>query len=83
MDIARGGIEHRKGGPAPRLDVVLPKKLPHVSGSAMELRYGVINLLINARDAMPQGGTIRARAASSPRPTARKGARCSPSPSRR
>ena len=62
VDIARGGIEHRKGGQAPRLDVVLPEKLPHVSGSAMELRYVIINLLINARDAMPKGGIIRVRA---------------------
>nr|WP_227026845.1 HAMP domain-containing sensor histidine kinase [Corallococcus soli] len=65
VDIARGGIEHRhpKGAPAPHLDVVLPEQLPLVAGSAMELRYVLINLLINARDAMPQGGTIRVRAA--------------------
>ncbi|RKH15198.1 sensor histidine kinase [Corallococcus sp. CA053C] len=62
VDIARGGIEHRKAGQAPRLDVVLPAKLPAVSGSSMELRYVLINLLINARDAMPKGGTIRVRA---------------------
>lgn len=62
VDIARGGIEHRKAGQAPRLDVVLPEQLPHISGSAMELRYVIINLLINARDAMPKGGLIRVRA---------------------
>ncbi|RKH64756.1 sensor histidine kinase, partial [Corallococcus llansteffanensis] len=64
VDIARGGIEHRRDGQASRLDVVLPGTLPQVSGSAMELRYVLINLLINARDAMPRGGTIRVRAGS-------------------
>ncbi|NOK19698.1 sensor histidine kinase [Corallococcus carmarthensis] len=64
VDIVRGGIEHqaRQGGHALRLDVELPEGLPHVSGSAMELRYVVINLLINARDAMSRGGVIRLRA---------------------
>ncbi|MFB1484068.1 sensor histidine kinase [Corallococcus sp. RDP092CA] len=64
VDIVRGGIEHqsRQGGHPLRLDVELPEGLPDVAGSAMELRYVVINLLINARDAMPRGGTIRLRA---------------------
>ncbi|TNV64001.1 sensor histidine kinase, partial [Corallococcus exiguus] len=64
VDIVRGGIEHqaRQGGHSLRLDVELPEGLPHVSGSAMELRYVVINLIINARDAMPRGGAIRLRA---------------------
>ncbi|WP_223641793.1 sensor histidine kinase [Corallococcus sp. EGB] len=64
VDIIRGGIEHqaRQGGHPVRLDVALPEGLPGISGSAMELRYVVINLLINARDAMPRGGTIRVRA---------------------
>ncbi|RKG90835.1 sensor histidine kinase [Corallococcus terminator] len=64
VDIARGGIEHR---PLPRghflrLNVVMPPRLPLVAGSAMELRYVLINLLINARDAMSRGGTIHVRA---------------------
>ncbi|GMU00662.1 hypothetical protein KH5H1_47820 [Corallococcus caeni] len=64
-DIIRGGIEHqaRQGGHHPlRLELELPAGLPQVTGSAMELRYVIINLLINARDAMPRGGTIRVRA---------------------
>ena len=63
VDIVRGGIEHqsRQGGHSLRLDVALPEGLPHVVGSAMELRYVVINLIINARDAMLQGGVIRVR----------------------
>ncbi|RKH58714.1 sensor histidine kinase [Corallococcus aberystwythensis] len=64
VDIVRGGIEHqaRQGGHPLRLDVELPEGLPRVTGSAMELRYVIINLLINARDAMPRGGIIRVRA---------------------
>ncbi|NPC69062.1 sensor histidine kinase [Corallococcus exiguus] len=64
VDIVRGGIEHqaRQGGHPLSLDVALPEGLPRVAGSAMELRYVVINLLINARDAMPRGGAIRVRA---------------------
>ncbi|WP_147442298.1 sensor histidine kinase [Corallococcus exercitus] len=64
VDIARGGIEHRAQHTGKPLDlhVELPERLPLVAGSAMELRYVVINLLINARDAMPQGGTIHVRA---------------------
>ncbi|MHA7627748.1 sensor histidine kinase [Corallococcus sp. M7] len=64
VEIVRGGIEHqaRQGGHALRLDVELPNGLPQVCGSAMELRYVIINLIINARDAMPRGGVIRVRA---------------------
>ena len=64
VDIVRGGIEHqsRQGGHPLRLDVELPEGLPHVCGSAMELRYVIINLIINARDAMPRGGAIRVKA---------------------
>ncbi|WP_375743009.1 ATP-binding protein [Corallococcus interemptor] len=64
VEVVRGGIEHqaRQGGHPIRLDVELPNGLPQVSGSAMELRYVIINLLINARDAMPRGGAIRLRA---------------------
>ncbi|MBZ4330698.1 sensor histidine kinase [Corallococcus sp. AS-1-12] len=64
VEIVRGGIEQqaRQAGHALRLDVELPNGLPLVSGSAMELRYVIINLLINARDAMPRGGAIRIKA---------------------
>lgn len=64
VDIARSGLEHRprKGGKALRLDVETQERLPEVSGSAMELRYVIINLLINAREAMPRGGLLRVRA---------------------
>jgi signal transduction histidine kinase len=64
VDIARGGIEHQgqQESTTVRLEVEVPKRLPLVAGSAMELRYVIINLLINARDAMPLGGALRVRA---------------------
>jgi len=36
--------------------------LPAVAGSAPELRHVFLNLLVNARDAMPRGGQIRIQA---------------------
>lgn len=40
-------------------------RLPPVLATASELRHVFINLLLNARDAMPQGGIIHVRARSS------------------
>ncbi|HZA51951.1 MAG TPA: ATP-binding protein [Myxococcaceae bacterium] len=40
----------------------LPAGLPPVSGNASELRHVFVNLLVNARDAMPSGGAIRVAA---------------------
>jgi CheY-like chemotaxis protein len=37
----------------------LPANLPRVRGSGSELRSVFLNLILNARDAMPRGGTIR------------------------
>ena len=42
------------------IEVEVPP-LPRVHGTATDLRYVVIDLLLNARDAMPRGGTIRVR----------------------
>jgi signal transduction histidine kinase len=64
VEIARSDLEHRasREGLPLRIDVKLPP-LPPVSGAATDLRYVFINLLLNARDAMPRGGTIRVRGA--------------------
>jgi signal transduction histidine kinase len=64
VEISRSDIEHRaaRAGISVRLAVELPR-LPAVNASATDLRYVFINLLLNARDAMPRGGTIRVRGA--------------------
>jgi signal transduction histidine kinase len=64
VEIARSDIEHRAAheGVELRIELDLPR-LPLVSGVEAELRYVFINLLLNARDAMPRGGTIRVRGA--------------------
>ncbi|WP_434386405.1 sensor histidine kinase [Melittangium boletus] len=62
VDIARADIEHRAAQEGLRLRVHQDvDALPLVHGSASDLRYVVINLLLNARDAMPRGGTIHVR----------------------
>ena len=49
--------------PRVRIDLELPPKLPRVRGSAGELKHVFLNLLLNARDAMPKGGKVLVRAA--------------------
>lgn len=40
------------------LDISLDEALAHVEGSAGQIEQAAVNLLINARDAMPDGGTL-------------------------
>lgn len=64
VDIARmlGGLEDlldRSITPAVRLEIALPDSLPLVEADVTQLELAVLNLAINARDAMAEGGTIR------------------------
>jgi signal transduction histidine kinase len=46
-------------GPEMRLDVALPPILPPAAADRREFETVLVNLIVNARDAMPAGGTIR------------------------
>jgi signal transduction histidine kinase/ActR/RegA family two-component response regulator len=61
IDLTTTSIEGRYliSGKAIRIASCLEADLPKVSGPASELRQVFLNLLLNASDAMPQGGTIR------------------------
>ncbi len=48
------------------LDVSIPEDLPRVDGNMQNLQQVFMNLLINAIQAMPEGGNIGIRAASEP-----------------
>ena len=61
IDLTTTSIEGRYliSGKAVRIVSCLEADLPKVRGPASELRQVFLNLLLNASDAMPQGGTIR------------------------
>jgi signal transduction histidine kinase len=58
-------MELRHTGPAVRVAIKVAKDLPPVLGTTPELSHLFINLLRNARDAMPGGGIIRVTAQAS------------------
>jgi PAS domain S-box-containing protein len=45
-------------GPRVALELKLAPDLPHVCADAAQLEMALINLAVNARDAMPDGGTV-------------------------
>jgi PAS domain S-box-containing protein len=48
----------RSLGPSVRIETHFPLGLPSVKTDANQLEMAVLNLAVNARDAMPQGGTV-------------------------
>jgi PAS domain S-box-containing protein len=50
-------------GPRIDLQVTIPQALPHVLADAAQLEMAVLNLAVNARDAMPDGGSLTISAA--------------------
>ena len=63
IDMAHSSVEERSSlfGVPIRVDAAVPN-LPPVVGSPAELRQVFVNLLLNASDAMREGGTIRIEA---------------------
>jgi PAS domain S-box-containing protein len=59
VEIAKSTLEERNSfhGRSIRVEVDLPR-LPLILGEAAELRQTFLNLLLNAQDAMPAGGTV-------------------------
>lgn len=50
-------------GPRIDLHLTVPDDLPPVTGDASQLELALLNLCVNARDAMPEGGTLTLSAA--------------------
>ncbi len=48
----------RSAGPGVRVDAQFPPQLPCVRSDANQLETALLNLALNARDAMPGGGTV-------------------------
>jgi len=59
-DLVRGMTEllQRSIGPAVRIEVRFPHDLPRARVDANQLELSLLNLAVNARDAMPEGGSI-------------------------
>jgi PAS domain S-box-containing protein len=64
LDVAQlvtnmGELLRRSLGPTIELAFDFPPGLPHVQADENQLELALLNLTVNARDAMPSGGTIR------------------------
>lgn len=46
-------------GPRVSIDIAIPRNLPPVHTDPHQLEMAILNLAVNARDAMPEGGTLR------------------------
>ena len=54
-----GDLLERTIGPLHRLECSIVPDLPQVTGDRAEFETALVNLVLNARDAMPEGGVIR------------------------
>ena len=59
-DLVRGMDEllRRSIGPSVRMELDVPEGLPPAQADANQIELALLNLAVNARDAMPEGGTI-------------------------
>ncbi len=57
-----GELIRRTMGQSIILEIDLPAELPKVMADPAQLHNAILNLALNARDAMPQGGTLTVRA---------------------
>ncbi len=57
-------LEHQLKKAGVRLETELEPDLPEIEGNSGKLQQVFLNLFLNARDAMPQGGVLRVRTAS-------------------
>jgi CheY-like chemotaxis protein/two-component sensor histidine kinase len=53
------GLIASTSGPQVHVDVDVPSDLPPARADANQLELAILNLCVNARDAMPDGGTLR------------------------
>jgi signal transduction histidine kinase len=51
-------VRHKLANQGVRLEPQLQSALPHVLGDAMQLEQAFLNLILNAAEAMPTGGTL-------------------------
>jgi len=68
-----GGLRsllERSAGPTVQIEMRLPDGLPPALADANQLELALLNLVVNARDAMPQGGVIEVTAAAAEAPSA-------------
>lgn len=56
-------LVQRSIGPEWPISMTIPFGLPAVQADANQLEMAILNLVVNARDAMPEGGSIRIEAA--------------------
>jgi signal transduction histidine kinase len=71
LDRVERVVRHDRGFERVRWERELPADLPCVSADPFALEQVFLNLALNARDAMPDGGTIAVRARRHPRDPAR------------